>query len=194
MTNDALPSGPSVWKLASRAIVLWIGVFLFLIGMVFGVIGLRDLWNERRYESLGVAVDATVTGKSIERAQRGGNPATRYLIAYRFTSSGGRSVEGSTAVPVEDWERLETGGSLPVTYLSDAPESSRGPGSGEGTWITISVFLTIGGVFTLLGGGLAFVHGRDLVLAARVARHGLVTDATVLRAGPTSTSINRVNQ
>ncbi len=49
-------------------------------------------------------------------------------------------------------------------------------------------------MFALLGGVLAFAEGRYLVRAARVLRHGLVTEGTVLRAGPTGTSINRVSQ
>ena len=194
MTGADAPHGASVWKLASRAMVLWIGAFLLMIGLVFTVLGIRDASRERRYQTNGRSADAIVTGKSIDRAERGGNPATRYLVTYRFTSSEGRDIEGSAEVPVEDWERAESGQTFPVTYLAEAPESSRAVGSGQEARIVIYVFLAIGGVFSLLGGGLTLVQGRDLVRAVRVLRHGLVTDGTVLRAGPTSTSINRVSQ
>jgi len=192
--TSSLGSGLLWWRLLSRAVALWVGSFLFLIGMVFTVIGLQDALKERQYHEHGLAVDATVTDKSIERAKRGENSRTRYLISYRFTSSEGQEVESSAEVPVEDWERLEAGQRFPVTYLPDAPESSRVQGSGEDAWIAVYVFLAIGSVFTLLGGGLAFHEGRSVVRFIRVSRHGLPTEGTIVRVGPTSTSINRVPQ
>jgi Protein of unknown function (DUF3592) len=178
----------------SRAVTLWVGSFLFLIGIVFTVIGLQNALEEQHFGTHGLVVDATVTDKSIERATRGGNPVTRYLVTYRFTSSNGKEVESSTELPVEEWEHLEAGGKFQVTYLPDAPESSRGQDTGQNTWIAVYVFLAIGSVFTLLGGGLAFYEGRSVVWSIRVSRHGLATEGTIVRVGPTSTSINRVPQ
>jgi hypothetical protein len=74
------------------------------------------------------------------------------------------------------------------------PESSRLRASNNDAWIAVSVFLTIGVVFTLLGGGLAWYDGRTVVRSIRVSRHGLPTQGTVLRVEPTSTTINRVRQ
>jgi hypothetical protein len=178
----------------TRAVVLWIGSFLFVIGCVFTVIGLNEASSERPYQSRGVTVHATITDKSIDRAKRGGNPRTRYLVSYRFGSPEGRDIEGSGEVPVEEWERLDIGKTVPVTYLSDMPESSRIQGSKNDAWIAVSVFLAIGGVFMLLGGGLAGYEGRAVVRSIRVSRHGLPTQGTVLGVEPTSTTINRVRQ
>lgn len=194
MTGKSVHSGPSVWKLLSRAVTLWVGSFLFLIGIVFTVLGIRDALEEQHFLTHGLAVDATVTDKSIERATRGGNPVTRYLVTYRFTSSNGREVEASADVTVEEWEQLEAGRKFQVKYLPDTPESSRVQGTGENTWIAVYVFLAIGSVFTLLGGGLAFFEGRSVARSIRVSRHGLPTEGTIVRVGPTSTSINRVPQ
>jgi len=194
MTVTSVPSGPSVWRFLSRAVRLWIGSFLCVIGLAFTIVGLQDALTEQRYQSHGLTVDATVTGKSIERATRDGSSATRYLIGYRFTSSDGREVEGSSAVSVEDWERLELGRNIPVTYLPDAPLSNRVQGAGEDTTIVAYIFLAIGTVFTLVGGGLVLREGRHVVRSIRVSRHGHLTEGTILRVEPTSTSINRVRQ
>lgn len=194
MTRKSFRSSPSVWKLMSRAVTLWVGSFLFLVGIVFTVIGLQNALKEQLFRAHGLVVDATVTDKSIERATRGGNPVTRYLVSYRFTSSSGKEVESSTEVPVEEWEHLEAGRTFQVTYLPDAPESSWVQSMGENTWIAVYVFLAIGSVFTLLGGGLAFFEGRSVVRSVRVSRHGLATEGTIVRVGPTSTSINQVPQ
>lgn len=194
MTGKSVRLGPSAWKLMSRAVTLWVGSFLFLIGIVFAVIGIQDALEKRNFLAHGLAADATVTDKSIERATRGGNPVTRYLVTYRFTSSNGQEVDASADVPVEAWEQLEAGRTFQVTYLANAPESSRIQGAGEDTWIAVYVFLAIGSVFTLLGGGLAFFEGRSVVRSIRVSRHGLATEGTIVRVGPTSTSINQVPQ
>jgi uncharacterized protein DUF3592 len=194
MTNLSVSSGPSLWKFLSRAVVLWVGSFLFVLGCIFTGIGLNEAAKERPYQSSGVAVDATVTEKTIDRAKRGGNPRTRYLVSYQFASPEGRKIEGSGEVSVEEWERLNAGKKVPVTYLRNAPASSRIQGSNDDAWIAVYVFLAIGGVFTLLGGGLAVYEGRTVVRTIQVSRHGLPTQGTVLRVEPTSTSINRVRQ
>lgn len=185
-------AGPSAWKLLSRAVALWVGTVMFLLGIAFAVIGVGEAYTERQYEEHGLTIDATVTDKSIERAKRGENSRTRYLISYRFTSSKGQEVESSAEVPVEDWERLEAGQRFPVTYLPNAPASNRT--REEGDWIAVYVFLAIGGVFTLLGGGLAFSDLRVILRTIRVSRHGLPTEGTIVSVGPTGTSINRVCQ
>ena len=192
MTTISQPAGPSLWTLLSRSVQLWVGTFLLLIGIVFGIIGFQELRKDQAYRTQGLTVNATVINKSILRAKRGENSRTRYIISYRFTSGQREAVEGSTDVPVEEWERLETGHSFPVTYLPGVPDSSRG--QADEKWIVALVFLCIGGVFTLLGGGLAFFDLRVGLRAIRVSRHGMATEGTVVHVGPTSTSINRVRQ
>src|SRR3970040_631962 len=83
----SLATGPSPWTLLSRAGALWLGTVLGVLGVVFAIIGVRDAYTERQYHSQGLTVAATMTDKSIERAKRGGNSRTRYLVSYHFTSS-----------------------------------------------------------------------------------------------------------
>jgi hypothetical protein len=79
-----------------------------------------------------------------------------------------------------------------VTYLPDAPETNRVDGDNE--WIATLVFMGIGGIFTLIGGGLAFTDLRWIIRAIRVSRQGLIAQGTVVRAEPTSLTINRIPQ
>lgn len=187
-------TGPSPWTLLSRAGALWFGTVLGALGMVFAIIGVRDAYTEWQYHAQGLTAAATVTDKSIERAKRGENSRTRYLVSYRFTSSEGQDMESSAELPVEDWERLEAGQMFPVSYLPDALGSSRVQGRGEDAWIAVYVFLAIGTVFTLLGVGLAYSDLRVILRTIRISRHGLPTEGTMVAVRPTGTSINRVPQ
>lgn len=178
--------------MARRSVLLWIGTLFLILGLVFLTIGIRASLEEHAYKTQGLDAQAVVLDKTLVRANRQDNARTQYLVTYRFTSANGEESDGTADVPVEEWERLEPGQAFPVKYLPDKANSSRVPNGNE--WIAALVFSIIGGVFTLLGGGLVFFEARDLVRAVRVSHLGLMTDGTVLRASPTSTSINRVPQ
>jgi hypothetical protein len=180
-----------LWSIASRSVLLWVGSVFLILGLVLFTIGVRTSLEEHAYRTHGLSIDAVVLEKSILRADRD-NPATRYQISYRFTSSAGEELTGTADVPVEEWERLEAGQTFAVTYLPGDPASSRPPGGDE--WIAALVISLVGGVFTCIGAGLAFAEIRKLVQAARILRHGLVAEGTVVRTEPTATSINRVTQ
>lgn len=192
MSMGIRSSGLTVWSLFSRSVLLWVGIIFFILGTVFTVIGIQTASTEQAYRTKGLTVEATVLSKSIERAKRGEHSRTRYLIGYRFLSEQGQEIESVTEVPVEEWEGLEGGRKFPVNYLPEAPETSRVDGENE--WIVALVFMGVGGIFTLIGGGLAFTDLRSIIRTIRVARHGLITQGTVLRAEPTRTTINKVPQ
>lgn len=192
MTTSTHAPNLTLWSMARRSVLLWVGTLFLILGLVFSTIGIRTWLEEQAYNTRGLDVQAVVLDKTLVRANRQDNIRTQYLVTYRFTSANGEEIDGTADVPVEEWERLEPGQTFPVTYLPDKTDSSRPPGGDE--WIAALVFSIIGGVFTLLGGGLAFFDARDLVRAVRVSHHGLVTDGTVLRSNPSSTSINRVPQ
>lgn len=192
MTTPLHAPGPSLWTIARGSILLWIGILFSIVGLVFLTFGLRASLEEQAYKTQGLATQALVIEKTLVRADRQHNPRTRYLVSYRFTSADGEEITGTADVPVEDWERLEPGQPFAVTYLPGEPDSSRPPGGEE--WIAALLFSLFGGGFALLGAGLAFVDGRALLRAVRVLRHGIDTEGTVIRAGPTGTTINRVPQ
>lgn len=192
MRMEIQSPGFPFWRLLFRSVQLWVGVIFFIVGIVFTVIGIQTAGTEQDYQTTGLTVEAMVLGKSIERAKRGENSRTRYVVSYRFFSEQEKKIESVTEVPVEEWEGLEAGHRLQVTYLPDAPEMNRLEGATE--WIAALVFMSIGGIFTLLGGGLAFPDLRWIIRAIRVLRHGLITQGTVVRAEPTSLRINRIPQ
>jgi hypothetical protein len=187
-----MASGPSGFKLASRSLWLWAGALLLLVGIVFTTTGIQEVRQEQDYQAQGLTVQATVSDKSIERAKRGENSRTRYVITYRFTTAQGEEADGSAEVSVEEWERLEAGHSFPVTYLADVPQSSRA--SGKDDWITALVMTGLGGILALLGGGLTFGSLRTILRTLRLSREGLAAEGTILHVGPTNTTINRVPQ
>jgi len=192
MTATGRPSGLSLLRLAGRSVQLWLGTFFLLFGSVFVAIGIQEFQKEQNFRNQGLTIDAVVVEKSLVRAKRGENSHTRYVIAYRFSAGQGEETHGATDVTVEEWERLEPGHTFPVTYLPGSPDSNRGQGENE--WIAALVFLCVGGVFALVGGGLAFTEARAFVRAMRLSRHGVITDGTVLRTVRTGTTINRVTQ
>lgn len=192
MTRPAHASDLSLWTMARRSVLLWVGTLFLILGLAFLTIGVRASLEEHVYNSQGLEVQAVVLDKILVRANRQDNARAQYLVTYRFISATGEEIDATADVPVEEWERLEPGQTFPVTYLPDKVDSSRPPGGDE--WIAALVFSIIGGVFTLLGGGLAFCDARDLVRTAHVLRHGISAEGTVVRTEPTGTSINRAQQ
>lgn len=89
-------------------------------------------------------------------------------------------------------ESLDPGNILRVLYLPEAPEMNRAKSDTE--WIAALVFIGIGSIFTLIGGGLAYTDLGSILQALWLSKNGLLTQATVLRAEPTNTTINRVPQ
>jgi hypothetical protein len=186
------PRGPSALKLVARAFPLWIGGALLVFGTVFGAVGVREALREHTYRDLGRAAEAQVVDKSIVRAERDGNGATRYVLSYRYATAEGEPRDGTADVSVEEWEQLEPGASLQIVYLPGEIDSSRV--RGESNVALSIVFLSVGAVCALIGGAIAFVSGRSVAHLIRVLRTGTDTEGTVLRAGPTNVRINRVPQ
>lgn len=192
VSGAAHASGPSLWSFAGRAVLLWVGTLFLILGLTLLTIGIRTSLGVHAYGTRGLDVQAVVLDKTVVRANRQDIPRTQYLLIYRFTDARGQEITGTADVPVEEWERLEPGERLAVTYLPEDPDSGRFAGGDE--WIAALVFSIVGGVFSLLGGGLAFADVRRLMGAARVLRHGISTDSIVVRSEPTQTSVNRVTQ
>ncbi len=192
MSGGMQSSDFSVWKLVSRSVLFWFGLIFFIFGMVLTGFGIRAASTEQAYQTQGVMVEATALNKSIERAKRGEHSRTRYLVSYRFLSEQGQSIESETEVPVEEWEGLEAGRTFRMTYLPDSPQTNRVEGENE--WMGALILMGVGGIFALIGGGLAFTEVRSILLNIRVSRHGVLTKGTVVRVEPTNTTINRVPQ
>lgn len=182
----------TLFRLARRSLVVWVGAAFLCVGVILFATGLRDVGRERTFQETGVSVSAVVVGKSIERASRQGNPSTKYRIAYRFFTDDGRPVEGVDVVDVEEWERLQPGRPFTVTYLPGAPESSRAEGSGG--MESPLVMVALGSVVALVGGTLFVVSGRRVLRSRRLLRTGHATRGTVIGVQPSNVTVNRRRQ
>jgi len=180
------------FRVAKRSFLLWFGAAWLLVGSFFFLKGVYEILQERRYQAEAQIVQGTVLTKSIDRARREGNPRTKYTVTYHFLAVDGRKIENKAEVSVEEWEKLEEGNALQVTYLPDAPESSRIAGKKDPGSALASVVL--GGTFALIGGIFFFRSLRRIRRGLRLRREGTAAEATIVEVAPGSTAINRVRQ
>lgn len=171
----------------------WLAGALFLLvglGALYG--GIEEAAKEQAYRDQGQAVDALVVAKSIQRASRDGNSSTKYEIAYRFTTTEGRTLEGTDAVSVDEWERLEPGSAFRITYLPGAAGASRAEGSG-GMGSAYGMMI-LGGLFALVGGFFLLSNVRRFIRERRLLRHGMTAQGTVVAVEASNFAVNRVRQ
>ncbi len=130
-----------------------------VLGGIFAIAGIVRLVPELRYQKAGIRVRATVVDKSIERAS-GSRSSTRYLVAYRFATEAGATMNGSDEVDVERWEELKEGDPFEATYLPALPQMNRGATSTE---MPLAVgFTGIGSLVFVIGAVVFAVWIRSL--------------------------------
>ncbi len=182
----------SLFRIARRSFLLWFGAAFLAGGLVCLAMGIQSAAQERRYRNEGRTVDAVVLGKSIKPASRQENSSTRYEITYRFTTENGRVTQGADAVSVEQWESLDTGSAVKITYLPREPQSNRSESTGDSGSSLAAIIL--GSIFTVVG-AVAFVRSSIRVLRQwSILKHGDLTQATVLAVHPGNAEINNVRQ
>lgn len=157
---------------SGQSFLLLFGAAFMAIGLMMVYAGVQDAIRESAYRQQGKVVQAIVVDKSIKRASREGNTATRYEIAYRFTATDGRAVQGMDAVGVDEWEKLAPGSSFKVTYLLAAPQTSRAEGSGDS--VSSYIVIGVGSLFTLIGGAIFLYAAAQLRRERRLRREGLM--------------------
>lgn len=179
-------------NLSGRGVLLLVGALFSVVGLVFVYTGLQDATRERAYRDEGETVEAIVVAKSIERASRDSNPATRYVIRYRFGAPNGGSAEGRHVVDPETWERLEPGSAFRITYLPGSPQTSRGA---EASAMASAVgMIAAGSLLALIGLGLLGWNARVLWRERRLLSSGRAAQATVTAIEPSNVAVNRVRQ
>lgn len=182
----------SVFKIPSRWSLLWFGAIFFTVGIMLVYVGVYEWQKQQHFNREAVQAQATVLSKSLERATRDGNPRTKYLLTYHFSTADGRTVEQTDEVSVDEWEIQNGGSRLTVTYVPSNPESAR-TRSGADWWEPL-MFGAFGVLFTLIGIVVARSDLRHVLLVWRLSRTGLPAEGTVRKVWATSTSINRVPQ
>jgi hypothetical protein len=177
---------------SGRTLFLFIGVLFMGVGLIFVYTGLQDATRERAYQTRGQVIEAVVVSKSIQRASRDGNSRTKYEVAYRFTTPDGRTTEGVDAVAVEAWEGLEPGSPFKITYLPEAPETSRAEDSG-GMGSPLGM-MGLGSLLAVVGAVLLVTTAIPLWRERRLLRHGVPAQGTVLGIERSNVAVNRVRQ
>ncbi len=181
-----MSGGPSLFRQALSSIELFAGILLLAIGgVLFSVTGQAFL-QERAYRH-GVNTDAVVIRKHMRPATS--DSSTAYELTYRASASGGAEWQGTDAVDVAAWERVEEGGTLRVQYVPGDPGSLRLARRNWDGLLGAAAALTA--TLALLGLWL-FSRGARLVASRmRLYRHGQPVEATVTSVHETNVAINR---
>lgn len=183
---------PLILKLLSRFVLLWVGGIFFAVGVMLAYFGLDEWQKQQRFKAESVPAQGTVVSKSLERATREGNPRTKYLVSYRFSSADGQTVEQTGEVSVDEWERLDEGSPFTVTYLPSDPHTTRTDAGSE--WWEPLALGAFGSLFAFIGIFIGQSDLRRVLLILRLSRSGLTAEGTVTKVWATGTSINRVHQ
>ena len=123
-----MASRSSLLPYLRRTPSLWIGAFLVLPGLIFGLIGTTLAISDARFAADGATAEGIVLSKDIKHATS--SSGTSYSIRYRFTLPDDRTFEGSSDIEVHDWERLVERGPVTIQYLVSDPSSNRLPTTG----------------------------------------------------------------
>ncbi len=182
----------SIGKVLRRSFFLWFGAIFSAVGLMATYAGVQEWRAQQHFEQEAVHVQAAILDKSMEKATRDGNPRTKYLLMYRFATLDGRTVEKSSEVSVDEWERLDEGSPFPLRYLPSDPHTTQ-TDAGSQWWIPL-IFVAGGLLFTSIGLVVARSDLRHVLLVLRLSRSGQPAEGTVLKVWATSTSINRVRQ
>jgi hypothetical protein len=183
-------SRPSLWLLAKNSVFLWVGLLFVPIGAVFIGVGVSMVLEERAFANRGETAQASVVGKSLEKADFDKNPSTRYIVRYRFETSSGAQVEQTRQVSVEEWEQLAPGSVLPVRFLPERPIDDRA--ADESTWAGVAAFLALGFIMAAVGIPLLVCAVREISRQRRLWRTGTTVPALVTGVAASSTVVNGV--
>ena len=146
--------------------------------------GLVDL--SYRHDALHAT--ATVVDKLVHRASAG-STSSKYLVRYRFVAADGSTQFGSRELPFDEWNALQRGAALQVSYLADRPYESRVGAPGHA-----AEFLgwgSFGLLFGVAGFLLIYVPLRRAAFVERLLQEGSETVGTVEHVGDSGWVINR---
>lgn len=177
---------PSFFRLARRSFWLLFGGIWLFVGLFFLAFALVFAFNEFEYARSGVTTTGMVLTKDIVPARS--NSSTEYRVSYRFTTGQGEVVEGSDAVEIATWERLQERGPIEVRYLPGRP-STNGLALGTDAVLPVS-FLVVGLIVAGTGAVLFGRALRGILKARRLLRLGRATAATVVGVDETKVTVN----
>lgn len=137
-----------------------------------------------------IELPGIITAKELVRADRKGNPSTRFVARYRVDLPDGETVSAAVDLPRPEWEARSVGGAYPVLYLS--AERRALPPAGLAEYIGGAIVGLLGVVFAILGAVLLAKPLRVLRARVRLLQRGVRANATVSEVFPTSNTLNGV--
>ncbi|MDP9467367.1 MAG: DUF3592 domain-containing protein [Chloroflexota bacterium] len=180
---------PSIFQLARRSFWVLFGAIFLVAGLLLAVISAGMGWRELRFTSDGVAAEGIVLERTIVRADAGEDQSTEYRVSYRFTTDGGQVVEGSDAVPFDQWEVLAEQGPIAVEHLLGDPAQNRVAGGED--LILVAIFAAVSAIALVVGLAILLRQLRRLRHEQRLWRVGLVAEAKVLGIEQSNVTFNR---
>jgi hypothetical protein len=150
-------SAPSIWQLVKKNFVgLCVGLVFVPIGAVFVFTGIYLAREDSAFADRAITVEARIADKSLVKADFDKNPATRYLVHYRFASPTGTLIDETKAVSVGEWEHLTVGDTWRIRVLPGAELKTRTtPDSnipGVVAFLALGLILLVVGTFVLILG------------------------------------------
>lgn len=145
-----------------RRVTALVGVLLLVGGVALGILGGRELADTLARRD-GTRVTGFVTDKQVSQKRVRAVLVDSYDVRYRFELGGTAYTAGDAtgrtnlfvAVPREQWEQLEVGDPVEVTYATDNPGNNR-PARSAGSLgdpiagLVLGVLLGLVGLLVLL--------------------------------------------
>ncbi len=140
----------------------WIFAIIFtLMGIGAFTVGVINFQDRLHLENNGLTTNATIidieasTFTSSGGHRRVRRTTTHYSPVVRFTDAQGISRIGKSKVASLEYQNLEKGSTVTITYLPDNPTEIilAGDSTGKSSFI---VFMAAGGLFCAMGGWLIY--------------------------------------
>ncbi len=102
---------------------VFFAVWLLIVTGWLGIVGYVE-YSAHLIASQGQVATATITGKVMHPAGRGGYTKTSYEEEFAFTTVEGRRIEGKTDdLSADYWDRIKIGDTFKVTYAASDPST-----------------------------------------------------------------------
>jgi Protein of unknown function (DUF3592) len=100
---------------------------MIVIGAMFLLIGVANLYQEQAFRREGKTATGIVLAKSsrVEHDQQDDTYETHYDLDYRFTTDDGKSVRGSAEVSWTRWKSIHERDEIQIIYVSQRPSKNR---------------------------------------------------------------------
>lgn len=160
-----------------KKVLFYVGAVWLLVGLPLLALGVGQLRQARHFATAG----RQTVGRVLSKAPRAGRAARTgtsrgYFVLYQFTTPERGSVTNEATMSQSAYNALSDGGPIDVVYLPEDPTQGRVRGEYSTVWVVVP----LGVVFTCIGVVCLSIAIRRTMSDARLQRHGVLTEATVI--------------